>query len=121
MFRVILQGEQKTLSAKTQAEAKKNAMTDILKKAIKFTVYFLFGYIPLLLVCIVISMGITAIIVQSIDYCYGSMACIGHGFGIMIAGFYLGIILSLLIVLVMLHKADKKGSKPKRKHKQKRT
>lgn len=93
-------------------------MSRLALQLIKLIAYFVLVYIPLLLVCVVISTGIAAFIVQSIDYCYGSMACLGHGFAIVILGVFGGLALSLIIILMALSYRDTQNNlKQKRKTK----
>jgi|GEM_PF-3870077 len=53
---------------------------------LKSILYFTFGYIPLLIVCVLVSGGLTTLVVQTIDYCYGGLECMLHALIIMIMG-----------------------------------
>ena len=92
------------------------SLFDLLKVILILLAYFVFGYIPLLIACVIVSTGITAFIVQSIDYCYGSMACLGHGMIIFVAGVPSGFLISCVIAIYFLHF---KYYRPKHKRKPK--
>lgn len=92
-------------------------MSRLALQLIKLIAYFVLVYIPLLLVCVVVSTGIAAFIVQSIDYCYGSMACLGHGIIIFAAGVPSGFLMSCVIAIYAIHYRYFNTPKQKRKTK----
>jgi len=79
---------------------------------LKCIFYFVFGYIPLLIVCMVVSTGITAFIVQMIDYCYGSMECLLHGMIMFTVGPVVGFEVSVVLASVFVWQ---KFRRPKQK------
>lgn len=85
----------------------------------KCIAYFVFGYIPLLIACVVIATHIVFWIVDSLDVqCYGGMDCLGNGVAILMGGIGWGILISLIIVIYLVARRD--TQKRKSKHKPKR-
>lgn len=91
----------------------------IFKLLLKWVAYIVFGYIPLLIVCVVVSVHVVFWIVDSLDVqCYGGMDCLGNGVAILMGGIGWGILVSLIIVIYLVARHDAK--KRKSKHKPKR-
>lgn len=91
-------------------------MKKLLVWLIKIFLYVVFGYIPLLIVCVLASGGLTALVVQTVDYCYGSLLCFAHGVVIGVGGIYGGFCLSLIIVAYFIEIQEHRKPKQKRKH-----
>ena len=79
---------------------------------IKITLYVVFGYIPLLIICILVSGGLTALVVQTVDYCYGGYECMLHVLIIMIMGGVVGFGSSVAIALGFLWEKFKQPKQP---------
>lgn len=87
----------------------------------KCTLYFVFGYIPFLMICVLVTTAIVALVIQSLDYCYGSIECLGHRFVIMIIGGIVGWEIATIVSVIFIdRRLNNRQGKTKRKRKEMR-